>query len=226
LEQAEQERAWALASAHAEGVSIRTLAKAVGLSPSRVHQIVAGADVDALAAELGKLRASGCPAPEDPDASEDTELDGRAEIADRIGDEVSWLRRCADWLAQIDTGRYPPAVNLRPAGEWPDTAHVMVDLARVRAVVVRIAADLDELARARRAVDLRAAAVLPDRRAERRRRLAEPDLDFRNFCVRKKLPASSTLQLERAWDAWQSERYRRGEIDQRPAYTDNPFHPR
>jgi hypothetical protein len=141
-DQAVQERAWALVSAHAEGVSIRTLAKAVGLSPSRVHQIVAGADVDALAVELGELRASGWPAPADPDASEDAELDGRAEIADRIGDEVSWLRRCADWIAQIDTGRYPPSVNLRPAGEWPDTAHVMVDLARVRAVVVRIAADL------------------------------------------------------------------------------------
>lgn len=40
------------------------------------------------------------------------------------------------------------------------------------------------------------------------------------------LPASSTLQLERAWDAWQVERYQRGEIDQRPGYTDNPFRPR
>jgi hypothetical protein len=38
---------------------------------------------------------------------------------------------------------------------------------------------VDELARARRAGDLDTAAVLPDRRAERRRRLAEPDLEFR-----------------------------------------------
>ena len=52
-----------------------------------------------------------------------------------------------------------------------------VDLARVRAVIDRIAADVDELARARRAGDLDTAAVLPDRRAERRRRLAEPDLE-------------------------------------------------
>jgi hypothetical protein len=37
------------------------------------------------------------------------------------------------------------------------------------------------------------------------------------------LPASSTPQLERAWDAWQAERYQRGEISQRPGYTDNPF---
>src|SRR5660397_177902 len=121
---------------------------------------------------------------------EDTELDGRADIADRLSDEVGWLRRCADWVAQLDAGGYPPAVNLRPAGDWPDTAHIAVDLARVRAVLHRIAADLDELARARRIADLNTAATLPDRNAERRRRLAEPDLDLRAFCSRKGLPAS------------------------------------
>ena len=94
------------------------------------------------------------------------------------------------------------------------------------AVIDRIAADVDELARARRARDLGTAAVLPDPRAERRRRLAEPDLEFRAFCTRRRLPASSTPQLERAWDAWQAERYQRGEISQRPGYTDNPFRPR
>ena len=62
-----------------------------------------------------------------------------------------------------------------------------------------------------RAGDPDAAAVVPDRRAERRRRVAEPDLEFRAFCARRGLPASSTLHLERAWDAWQAERYRRGE---------------
>jgi len=61
LEQAERERVWALVSARAEGISIRTLATAIGLSPSRVHQIVADADLDALAAALGELRAAGWP---------------------------------------------------------------------------------------------------------------------------------------------------------------------
>jgi hypothetical protein len=69
-------------------------------------------------------------------------------------------------------------------------------------------------------------AVLPDPRAERRRRLAEPGLEFRAFCTRRQLPASSAPQLERAWDAWQAERYQRGEISQRPGYTDNQFRPR
>jgi hypothetical protein len=69
-------------------------------------------------------------------------------------------------------------------------------------------------------------------RAERRRRLAEPDLDFtvayaefQAFCTRRRRPASSTRQLERAWDAWQAGRYRRGEISQWPGYSDNPFRP-
>jgi hypothetical protein len=37
LDQAERERVRALASARAEGISIRTLATEAGLSPSRVH---------------------------------------------------------------------------------------------------------------------------------------------------------------------------------------------
>ena len=138
---------------------------------------------------------------------------------------MSWLRQCADWLSHLGADSYPPAVNLRPAADWPDRAVVAVDLTRVAAVIDRIAADVDELARARRIQDLNTAAVLPDPRAERRRRLAEPDLEFPAFCTRR-LPASSTPQLERAWDAWQAGRYQRGEIDQRPGYTDNPFRPR
>jgi len=63
LEQAERERTWALVSARAEGISIRTLAAAAGLSPSRVHQLVADADLDVLDAALGELRAAGWPAP-------------------------------------------------------------------------------------------------------------------------------------------------------------------
>ena len=60
LEQAERERTWALVSARAERISIRTLAAAIGLSSSRVHQLVADAGLDAL----GELRAAGWPAPE------------------------------------------------------------------------------------------------------------------------------------------------------------------
>jgi hypothetical protein len=55
LEQAERERAWALAAAKAEGASIREIATAAGLSSSRVHQVVTDADIDALDTALGAL---------------------------------------------------------------------------------------------------------------------------------------------------------------------------
>jgi hypothetical protein len=94
----------------------------------------------------------------------------------------------------------------------------MADLPRVAAILQRIAADVDELARARRVADLGAAAALPGRRAERRRGVAEPDLDFREFCRRNRLPRS-----ERSWDLFVDERCRRGEtgIPSYEAY--NPF---
>ncbi len=95
LAQAERERSWALASARAEGVPVRALAAAAGLASSRVHQIVAAADLDELDAALGELRAAGWPAPEGPEGDDDAELDGRDLICDRLSDEVSWLRQCA-----------------------------------------------------------------------------------------------------------------------------------
>ena len=171
-------------------------------------------------------RAAGWPAPEDPDSGEDTEPGGRDTIAGRLSDEVGWLRQCAGWLSHLDADSRPPPVSLRPSADWPDRAVVAVGLARVAAVIDRIAADVDELARARRVQDLTTTAVLPGPRAERRRRLAEPELQVRAFCTRRRLPASSTPQLERAWDAWQAGRYQRGEISQRPGYTGNPFRPR
>jgi hypothetical protein len=61
LEQAERERAWALAAARTEGASIREIATAAGLSSSRVHQVVTDADIDALDAVLGVLRSAGGP---------------------------------------------------------------------------------------------------------------------------------------------------------------------
>ena len=37
---------------------------------------------------------------------------------------------------------------------------------------------------------------------------------------------SSQLQLEKAWDAGQAERYRRGEVDTRVDWFANPWRPR
>jgi hypothetical protein len=74
-----------------------------------------------------------------------------------------WLLARRSSCAQPATGQTPPTL--------PSTL-------RLRAVLHRIAADMDELARARRVADLNTAATLPDRSAELRRRVAEPDLDF------------------------------------------------
>ncbi|MDJ0592498.1 MAG: LysM peptidoglycan-binding domain-containing protein [Pleurocapsa sp. MO_226.B13] len=39
IKDVERERIWAIATAHSEGLSIRTIAKVTGLSSSRVHQL-------------------------------------------------------------------------------------------------------------------------------------------------------------------------------------------
>jgi hypothetical protein len=127
-----------------------------------VHQLVTGADLDALDTAWGELRAVGWPVPEDPESDEDIELDGQALIADCLNDEVGWLRRCAGWITQLDAGGSPSAV----------------DLARVRAIIERITADIDELARARRVDEMDTAAIRSDRPAPRRGRAAEPDRGF------------------------------------------------
>ena len=67
---------------------------------------------------------------------------------------------------------------------------------------------------------------IPGSHLDRRRRLAGPDLEFRAFCTRQRLPASSAPQLERVWNAWRAGRYQRGKISQRPGSTGNPFRPR
>ena len=81
---------------------------------------------------------------------------------------MGWLRQGAGWLTRLHAGEFPSAVNLRPDNDHPERALVMVDLPRVAAILDRIAADIDELARARRVDDLNTAGA--PTRAERRRR--------------------------------------------------------
>ena len=53
---AELERTWAISGAHAEGVSLRKIAKAAGLGATRVHRITHETDLDGLEVALGELR--------------------------------------------------------------------------------------------------------------------------------------------------------------------------
>ena len=87
-----------------------------------------------------RLRAAGWPAPEDPDGDEDADLDGRELIADRLVDEVGGLRQCSGWLTRPHAGESQPAVNLRPGGDHPERALMVVGLPRTAAILDRIAA--------------------------------------------------------------------------------------
>ena len=53
--------------------------------------------------------------------------------------------------AQLDLGQFPPVANLRPEQDHPERYHVAVDVGRVRRVLLRIAADVQEFARVRAA---------------------------------------------------------------------------
>ncbi|MFJ8547352.1 hypothetical protein ACIRFH_36380 [Streptomyces sp. NPDC093586] len=223
LEQAEKKRNWALASARAGGVSVRKAAEAAGLSPTRVHQLTKDVSAQMLEALLAELRAVGWPAPEDPDGSADEELSGRADVAGRLVDEVGWIRQCAEWIDHLERESYPLVVNLRPEADFPDRHPVVVDLPRVAAVLRRIAYDVDELARARSTEDLDRAHTRHDPQAERRRRLAEPDLTFAEFCARTGTPSQSIRQGADAWTGYQAERRHRGETDEDPCTAYNPF---
>jgi hypothetical protein len=189
-------------------VSLRKLAKAAGLGPTRVHRIVHEADLDGFDA-VGELRSLyGWPAPEDSDGPGDEELCGRELIADRLQDEVEWLRDCARWLAQLEFGRFPPVISMRPDTDR-ERYNLIVDAGRIRRILLRVAADVDELARARRVDELDSAAIDPDQRAERRRRLAEPPLAFPRH-------GTSTKQWRQALYDFERKRWQRGEVDEHP----------
>ena len=59
-----------------------------------------------------------------------------------------WLRQCPGWLTRLHADDYPPAVSLRPDGDHAERALVVTGLPRVAAILDRIAAGIDELARA------------------------------------------------------------------------------
>jgi len=62
-----------------------------------VHQIVADADLDAVIAALGELRAAGWPAPEDPDSDEDAPLTYPNRLNVRSGSDVGTAAYTERW---------------------------------------------------------------------------------------------------------------------------------
>jgi AcrR family transcriptional regulator len=196
LEMAELERIWAIVSANREGMSVRDIARQVGLGPTRVHQLVTSPQADCVEQALSVLREAGWPTPEDP-------LPGAEEqVADRLTEEATALISCAEWLASLAAGERP-VVNLRPDNDLPDTDYVAVDQGRVIRVLRRIAHDVEELARSRRVTDLSSSANDADPRLRLRRRLAEPPIELSRS-------GKSIHQSRQAWEDYEASLQRAG----------------
>jgi len=170
LADAERERIWAMVAAKEAGLSIRQIARATGVSPTRVHQLLQGDEARAVPVWLSQLSA---PCPAHPAAAE-VDLPAPPPLGlSHLTDEVEVLRWCIGWLERLEHEDHV-VVNLRPASE-EETEFVPFDRPRVMRVLARIAADLDDLARR----SLENAEELVDgqeeRRARHRQRLAEPE---------------------------------------------------
>ena len=204
LEMAELERAWAIVSAQREGLTLREIARQVGLGPTRVHQIVTSPQAELMEQALSVLREAGWPAPEDPTPGTD------GQVSDRLAEEAAMVATCAEWLEVLAAGERP-RVNLRPDEDWPGTHYVPVDQGRVVRVLQRIAHDLEELARAQRVAEMPSSAEEVDPRLRLRRRLAEPPIK-----LQRKGP--STRQSQLAWEEY-DDRHRKAGLPVPP----NPY---
>jgi transcriptional regulator with XRE-family HTH domain len=170
LETAQQERIWAIAAAYAAGLSIRKIAAATGLSPSRVHQLLSNEEAREIPGWLSPLREQGLASEEDPLVYRHSFL---STLQICLAEEVEVLRWCLEWLERLDRGE-DVVVNLRPDTDT-ETEFVRFDRARVLRVLARIVADLDELAGKPLAAVEDQAQADEAARARHRRRLAEPE---------------------------------------------------
>ncbi len=140
LTAAQQERVWAIVSAHQQGLSIRQIALATRLSAARVHQLLTDNAATDIPVWLSRLRERDWPGAE----SSATDPSG-ASLAAILTEEVTALRQCLGWLEQAERGE-TVMVNLRPDTD-PNPTYVVFERWRILRVLERIAADLDDLAR-------------------------------------------------------------------------------
>jgi hypothetical protein len=171
VEAAEQERIWAIVTAHSEGLSIRKIAQETGLSSSRVHQLLHTEETRQIAQALNALLTTGKTIEEPSPNPEPSNL---AAVQQQLFEEGEVLGWCIEWLEQLMRGEQV-IVNLRPPSD-SRTACVLFDQGRVIRVLKRIAGTLDELS-GRRMTD-----ESPDSGADRitagakhRKRLDEPE---------------------------------------------------
>src|SRR3954468_3371600 len=80
LEGAQRERIWAIVEAHQSGLSVRQIAAATGLSPSRVHQLLGSDKAREIPRWLSQQRRQDRP--------------GQPDVLARLAGELEALRRC------------------------------------------------------------------------------------------------------------------------------------
>ena len=176
-----QERIWAVVEAHQSGLSIRQIAAATGLSPSRVHQLLGSEEALEIPRWLSQRRG------QDPAPTE-----GQADFQARLAAEMTALRQCREWLELLQRGERV-VVNLRPEPD-PETEYVAFDGPRVLRVLGRIISDLDVLSGLPPQADEECKDEDAEaRRVRHRQQLAEPEAPPKQLSVREERALLRTL---------------------------------
>lgn len=179
LEAAQQERVWAITSVHRAGLSIRQIAAATRLSPTRIHQLLQDPEAQNIPAWLSQLEAT-------TSKSQDGTGESETTLRDRLAAEVEVLRWCIGWLEKLQRGERV-VVNLRPDSD-PQTEFVQFDQAQVLRVLARVTNDLDHLTRQSSGL-----AEPPDQVLDHRQRLAIPEPSPKRLTQREQRAALRAL---------------------------------
>ncbi len=181
LEDAQQEHIWAIAAAKSEGLSIRKIAAATGLSSSRVHQLLHTHEACQIPEWLNSLNNPQENTDEQPAGKE---MQSLKHFQQQLAEETEVMRWCIDWLEQLARGERV-IINLRAESD-SRKAFVGVDLKWVLRVLNRIAADLDRLSGHLTLNEDRDTELDPIAAGvKHRRRLAEPESELSSLSQRE-----------------------------------------
>jgi hypothetical protein len=154
------------------------------MSSSRVHQLLNAPEAKQMPVWLSQPRQSSGGSGRKKKAERP---EPETEIRSRLAREVEVLRRCANWLQQLERGENV-VVNLRPDADV-ETEFVAFDRPRVVRVLERIAADLDNLSLVPNDLHAAKESNHPDPRARHRDELAEPSLQPKKLSHREQRTA-------------------------------------
>ena len=93
LADAEQERIWGIVAAKEAGLSIRQIARATGVSPTRIHQLLQADEARAIPVWLSQLQDRSLAPAVQPEG-----VLPSPPVWTRVADEVEVLRWCLAWL--------------------------------------------------------------------------------------------------------------------------------